>query len=154
MSNISRKDQLRALCGVVACKFSFVPSMSGGVSGTTARQMMTWIVQRVAAVRAAATLEGALQAERLCWDGPLRSVAIESSVRKVICLGCGDWVLIDRDEVLMKWTLQLTPWSLLSPTHSPPPTQPLLSPACACRSSPKFIQTTALALVPLLSSSA
>jgi hypothetical protein len=88
LSSMGRKDQLTALCGVVAGRLVVRPSMSGGVSGATAQRMMTWIAQRVAAMRAAATLEGALLAERLCWDGPMRHASIEKSAKKVICLQC------------------------------------------------------------------
>jgi hypothetical protein len=88
---MARKDRLRALCGVVA-------SMSGGVSGAN-KWMITRLVQRVAAARAAAMQEGAASAEMLCWDGPMRSISFESAVRKVICLSCSARGLIYSDEV-------------------------------------------------------
>jgi hypothetical protein len=131
---MARKDRLGALCGVVAGRFAVRPLMSGGASGAISQRMITWIVQRVAAVRAAGTLEGALLAETLCWDGPMRSMAIESAMRKVICLGFRAFSLIDRDEIHVvgsvdsvdEFGFQLTPCSSSIAPHSPPhPTSPL-----------------------------
>jgi len=84
LSHIARKDQLRALCGAVPGMLVVRPSMSAGASGKTMHRMLAFIKQRVAAVRAAATLEGALLAERLTWDGPMRSRSIEKSINTVI----------------------------------------------------------------------
>jgi hypothetical protein len=84
LSNMARKDQLRALCGVVPGMLVVRLSMSGGASDKTVQRMIACIVQRVAAVRAAATLEGALLAEWLIWDGPMRSRSLEKSIKKVI----------------------------------------------------------------------
>jgi hypothetical protein len=84
LSHIARKDQLRALCGAVPGMLVVRPSMSAGASGKTMHRMLACIKQRVAAVRAAATLEGALLAERLIWDGPMRSRSLEKSIKNVI----------------------------------------------------------------------
>ena len=84
LSHSARKDQLRALCGAVPGMLVVRPSMSAGASGKTMHRMLACIKQRVAAVRAAATLEGALLAERLIWDGPMRSRSLEKSIKNVI----------------------------------------------------------------------
>jgi hypothetical protein len=115
VSNMTRKDQLRALCGVVAGMLVARPSVSGEVTRSE-KQMITCIVQRVAAARAAPTLEGATFAEMMCWDGPIRSISFESAVRKVKCLCCSYLDLfIARKCTVAKWASQLTLWSLPSP---------------------------------------
>jgi len=68
--SIAHEERLRAICGGGIGLLVLRMIVTGGVSGKDVKKLTMSVVRRVAAVHAAATLEGALLADMLFWGRP------------------------------------------------------------------------------------
>ena len=68
--SIAHEERLRAICGGGIGLLVLRMIVTGGVSGRDVKKLTMSVVRRVAAVHAAATLEGALLADMLFWGRP------------------------------------------------------------------------------------